>query len=169
MAGSYSEDYYIRVLCEKVTLREVMDTHVVTVGIDQSVSEAQLQFIRHGVTHLIVVDKGNKLAGLLTPKYLYKTQSPRKIVGEEVAMDANTILIDGESFYDKETLDSYSLRKIIMKDPFSLFVDESLARAIAVMAHKRLSCIPIIDADKKVCGIVTDLIIVQFIARILEE
>lgn len=144
-------------------VRDVMDTKVVTVREDDDFSVAQRKFVENHITHLVIVNNQYQLVGLISQKYIYKTQSPRKIIGDELEPDPG-ILLDGDSFYLKETLDSYILRNIMKKNPFVLTPDDSLAEVIINMAKKNLGCIPIVDANRKICGVVTSQEIVQYLA-----
>ncbi len=151
-------------LFEKIKLKDVMKSPVVTIYEDDELSIAEERFTVHGVSYLPVVSHGNKLVGLLTQKYVYKTQSPRRIIShEEIDFNPNVIL-DGEAYYSKETLDSYILRNIMKHDPFSLGPDDNLADAISNMNRLVIGCIPIVDEQKKVIGVLTIREIIVFLA-----
>ena len=116
---------------------------------------------------MLVVDSNNKLVGLISQKYLYKVQSPRKLMNEEQAYVPG-VLVDGDSVYNKEVLDGYILRQVMFKKPFTMSPEHTLAEAVLYMSSRNVSCIPVVDADHVVMGVVTNREIVNFIARILE-
>ena len=151
---SYPEDYYIRVLFEKVKVKEIMVTKVIKLYEDDELSRAEEIFVTQGVSYLPVVTHNDELVGLLTQKYLYKTLSPRKIDREEIDY-APDIIVDGQSFYDKDSLDSIILKNIMHKDPFTLSPEDSAGRAIVEMVKQNIGCICIIRDNRKLCGIVT--------------
>lgn len=153
--------------CKNTKLKDVMSSPVVKIYEDEEFSVAEETFLKKNLYYLPVVDRDNKLVGIVSHKYIYKTQSPRKIVGaEEIEYDPN-IIIDGDSFYDKESLDRYILRSIMHKNPFTLKADDSIADAILAMAQKNIGCIPIVKKDKTVCGILTKQDIVQVLSSML--
>jgi len=164
---NYHEDYYIRVLFEKVKLREVMTVPVITINEEEDFSLAEEIFLKNNIFYLPVVDKNNKLSGLISHKYLYKTQSPRKMI-EEVNQ-ADDVLIDGDSFYNRETLNSYILQNVMINDPFTLGPDVTLSEGVLSLSRRKIGCIPIVDKNHKVCGIFTTQNIITYISRILVE
>jgi len=148
---------YTKILCS-----EVMNKNFVTINEDDEFSLAEEKFVVHGIYYLIVL-RGRELAGLISHKYLYKTQSPRKILGDGIDYNPN-IVIDGDAFYDKETLDSYILEHIMLKDPFTLGPDNTLADVVQAMSKRKIGCIPIIDKKRKVLGIITEKDLIKYIA-----
>ena len=102
----------------QVKIGNVMNKAVVTVYEDEDLSIAQEKFLAHTVSHILVLDRRDRLSGLISQKYLYKTYSPRKIINDNVGIDKNVIL-DGDSYYDKNSLNGYILRTAMKKAPFS--------------------------------------------------
>ncbi|MBF0521677.1 MAG: CBS domain-containing protein [Candidatus Omnitrophica bacterium] len=163
----YKDDVaQIKKFFENIKLEEVMDKQVVTIREDADGSEAQVKFINNKINHLIVIDADKKVVGLISRKYLYKTQSPRKIMQEEMDYEPG-IVIDGDSFYEKETLDNIILSNIMFRNPFTLGPQDKLAKAVKAMGERFIACIPIVDANQKVIGVITDLEVIRFIAKIL--
>jgi acetoin utilization protein AcuB len=158
---------YLKVLLETTKLKAIMKTPVVTIREDEDFSQAQIKFLNNHTSHLLVVDHDHKLVGVVSQKYIYKTQSPRKIVSEEMDYDPD-ILVDGDSFYTKETLNNYILRSIMSKNPLSLMADDPVSKAVVLMAKRNISCIPIVDSQKHIEGVITDKEVIRFIASSLE-
>lgn len=157
---------YLRKLFQNVKVGDVMMTPAISIHETDNFSVAQEKFVDQHLTHICVVNDAGHLVGLISQKYLYKAQSPRKIFGEELEYDPD-IIIDGDSFYDKEVLDSYMLPKIMSRDPFTMKIDQPLEDAIFNMANKRLGCVPIIDDKDVLRGVLTDQLIVKFLSTIL--
>jgi len=150
---------------KQTKLKFLMSKHAVTLHVDDELSEAFVKFTGDNVTHLIVVDNERRVVGLISQKYLYKTRSPRKIVSEEMEYRPD-LLRDGEdAFYTKDMLDSYILSKVMQNNPLTLTQEDTLAEAILHMANKKLSCIPIVDKDKRIEGILTHQEIINFLSR----
>lgn len=172
MRSSHAEDFYIRKLFEKAKIKEIMKTDVVKIREEDALSDAQERFVSTGISHLLIVDQHNKLTGLITPKYLYKAISPRKVSNQklelEVMEDENSI-VDGGSYYAKEELNTISVTSIMKKDPFTLEPENTVGEGILYMATKIVSCIPIVDEDREVVGIFTNQEIVSFLMSVLTE
>lgn len=172
MGVSHAEDFYIRKLFEKARIKEIMRTDMVKIHESDDLSQAQEKFIKEGITHILVVDKNEQLTGLLSPKYIYKAISPTKFaVGkmEGVIKQGKYTIIDGDSYYIKDDLNKLSIIDIMMKNPFTLRAEDTIAEGILSMARKNISCIPILGEHTELAGIFTHQEIVIFFTRILTE
>jgi len=109
----------LKTIFENILVSEIMKKKPITIYSDQEVSEAQEMFTNHMLSHLLVIDREQQLIGLLTQKYLYKAQSPRKFLTNDILYDPN-IIVDGDAFHLKESLNSYILSKMMKKFPFTL-------------------------------------------------
>ena len=161
-------DDYIRGILENIKIKTVMNTDVIKIREYEELSRAEELFIKYGIYYLPVVNQYNKLVGLLSQKYLYKTQSPRHIDKDQLKYGTD-IIVDGNAFYDKETLDGYILRNVMLKDPFTLTPDDSVLHAILEMAKRKIGCICVINVEKKVCGMITESDLVRTTAQILSN
>lgn len=155
-----------RAMMENINVSEVMSKSFVVVEQNANVSDVQVKFKDSRASHVLVIDESQRLVGLVSQKYLYKTQSPRKMLSDDMRYSADTI-IDGDSFYSKETLDSYILKRIMMKNPFSLNLESNVVDAILNMATRTIGCVPVVDDRRKIKGVITHLEIVEFMGRIL--
>ena len=152
----YSEDYYVRVLLNKVPLKDVMTEKVISIREDAPFHEVADKIMKNSIRHLPVVDQDNKLIGLMTERDLYKIQSPRR-------------LEDGTWYYDQEILDNFILKDVMIPKPYVLKPENTVAEAILKMVQKKYGCIPIVDYKDMLCGIVTYVDLLKLAARILEE
>ena len=62
---------------------------------------------------------------------------------------------DGAYLYDPVELTKYILKQHVIQKVYSLTPEDSLEKAVELMAQYKLGCMPIVDADKKVVGITT--------------
>jgi len=152
-------------IIKQTKIKHIMNRHVVTINADDEFSEVQIKFSHDHVTHLVVVDSDKKVVGLVSQKYLYRTQSPRKVVNEEMEYRPDLLRDSDDTFYTKEMLNSYILSHIMQKKPLCLAPEDSLAEAILQMANKKLGCIPIVDQDQKIQGILDHFEIINFLSR----
>ena len=79
------------------------------------------------------------------------------------------IIVDGDSYFDKDMLDAFPLRTVMKREPFTLGPDDPVSRAIMHMAVKNVGCIPIVDDKQKILGIITNQDIVNLLAVLLGE
>ena len=149
-----------------IKVSDVMNKEVVSVRQDADGSQVQEKFIRYKVNHIIVTDGYGKLVGLVSRKYLYKTQSPRKIMQEEIDFEPD-LIIDGDNFYSRETLDSIIIHNIMQKNPLTLGPEESFTQVIKLMSSRFTACIPIVDKEGRAIGVMTDIDAIRFFAKVL--
>ncbi len=149
-----------------IKVSKIMTTRVFSIRQDANLSQAVRLFTDQNLTHLPVVDSNNKVVGLLSHMYIYKTQAPRRFIEGEVT-PAEDMLIDGDGFYLKETLDRFYLKNIMKPDPMTVHLDESLAIVVHAMANRRIGCIPVVDDLKNLVGIITNQDVINFLAMML--
>ena len=150
------EDYYIKVLLNKVHLKDVMTTKIVSINVDAPFSQVEQKMRECKVRHVPVVDENNKLVGLMSQRDLYRIHPPHR--DEE-----------GNWVYDQESLDSVILKHVMTKDPFALSPDNTMADALPPMVERKYGCIPIVDKDRHLCGIITQMDILKIALQILRE
>ena len=140
----------INSLLQSTTLGQIMIKPVISVREDDEFHVVQERMSHHGIRHLPVVNEAGVLVGLLTERYLYKIHSPRK-------------LEDGSWYYDKVTLDNFILKNVMIKDPFVLTAESSLAEAMQTMSQQKYGCVVVVDDYHMPCGIVTRNDILKFL------
>ena len=156
----------IQGMLRDIKVSKIMTTRVFSVGGDANLSQAVRLFTDQALTHLPVVDENSKVIGLLSHMYIYKTQAPRKFVEGEMTADPDMVM-DGDGFYLKETLDRFSLKAIMKKNPLTVNLNESIAVVVHAMANRRIGCIPVVDDLKNLVGIVTNQDVINFLAMML--
>lgn len=156
MRLNYPEDFHIRALLKKVKIQEVMTTPVISIDVEAPFGNVvKLSQGRH-IRHLPVVNSQMEVVGLMTQRDLYKIQPPHKNE-------------DGQWVYDFDMLDGIILKTVMTPNPVTLTHDRPLAEAILPMVRHKYGCIPIVDQQKKLCGIITSYDILKIAFDILEE
>ena len=107
------------------------------------------------IKHLPIVNDDEQLVGLITLSDLYRTCSPRRRFE------------DGSFFYDKSQLDSFILKNVMTKNPFTLKEKNTLKDALDVMVRGGFGCIPVVDDNRNIKGIVTQTDIIRIVTVIL--
>ena len=183
----HTEDFYIKALLNKVKLKEIMTSNVITILENERFSAVEEKMRVFGIRHLPVVDENNKLTGIITQLDLYQIQSPRR-------------LEDGSWFYDQKSLDSHILKHVMTQKTYSLGPEDTVAQAIMLMVidllstnenvkspasvgnagwrfdigmekvnNKKCGCVPVVAKDQSISGIVTRHDIIKIAAQILRE
>jgi CBS domain-containing protein len=150
----------LKAFINKVTIGQVMTKPSYTVEMEEELSVIESLFTQHGIRHMPIVDLSGKLVGLITQRSLYKIRSPRRLPETGVVFGDDKI-VDGDSYYEKSTLDSYILKEVMLKNPPTLKAENSLADALKVMVEKKMGCVIIVNDEKKVEGIISRLDILK--------
>jgi len=142
----------IKILLKEASVEDIMTKKVISIRVDAPFSKVPKILHEHNIRHLPVVDKKNKLVGLITQRDLFKIQSPRK-------------LMDGQWYYDDEILNCIILKNVMMKKPFMMTPEISLKRALEKMVYSKHGCILIVNPNKVLCGIITQIDILEIFVQ----
>ena len=121
-------------------LNEIMQSRVVIVDIDSSLWEIKMIFDNTKFHHLLVTE-GDKLAGIISDRDYLKATSPN--LGTENATDK-----------DLSTLNKRA-HLIMTRKLHTLTTEQSIVDAIALFNQQSISCIPIIDDQNNIEGIIS--------------
>lgn len=109
------------------------------------------------IKHLPVVNDQGHLVGLITLSDLYRTCSPKKNVE------------DGTYCYEKDALNRFILKYVMTANPVTMGVDNTLMEALNLMVEGTFGCVPVVDQNHMLVGIVTQTDMLRTIARLLKE
>ena len=74
---------------------------------------------------------------------------------------------DGSFFYDKSQLDGFILKNVMTKDPCTLKEYNTLKDALEIMTKGGFGCIPVVDDDRRIKGIITQTDIIRIVSSVL--
>lgn len=123
-----------------MSVEQIMTRKVVTVELDTSLETINKLFGLSRFHHLLVVDQGS-LVGIISDRDLFKALSPN--------LDQNLA-----NQHDLATLKKRA-HQIMSRKLVTLPIDASLKRVAETFVERRVSCIPIVNADMEVQGIVS--------------
>jgi CBS domain-containing protein len=113
------------------TVADVMTREVVTLNSEQTFGEAMAMLANRPFRHFLVIDPNSKLAGVISDRDMLRVMG-------------NTTDWKTKKIADVMTRDVYTVSP---ETPLSTAVHE-------IVAH-RINCLPVLDRDEKVCGIIT--------------
>jgi acetoin utilization protein AcuB len=122
-------------------LRSIMTTRVVTVEVDDSLEVVKQIFDAMKFHHLLVVDTGKTLCGVISDRDLLRALSPYVGTASENARDTATL--------------RKRVHQIMSRKPVTLPPEAAVTDAINLFLTSRVSCIPIVDPHLKPVGIVS--------------
>ncbi len=156
MRLKYAEDFYVRSLLNKVTLKEVMTSPTISIDVKAPFSQVAKHFQQYRIRHLPVTNQKKEVVGIISQRDLYKIQPPHKN-------------IDGQWVFDYEVLDDIILGNVMTTEPFIMNQNCTLAQALDPMVRNKYGCVPVINDEKQLCGILTQFDILKIGFQILQE
>ena len=135
-------------------LKEIMTKDPVTLNIDESFCRVAQIFQEKDIRHLPIVNGQGLILGIISQRDLNRITSPKK--GP-----------NGEYLYDPEELTKYVLKQHVIQKVSSLSPEDTLEKAVAIMTEKKLGCMPIVNPDSKVIGIVTAIDLLKLFLEFL--
>ena len=139
-------------LLRKTKLKDVMASPVITVGENDDFHVVHDKMTTHDIRHLLVIDCNGRVVGLISQRHLYKIHSPRR-------------LENGEWYYDKDMLDSFILKNVMVKEPYVLKPGDTLEQAMKDIVGFKIGCITIVDDYGLPVGIITRNTIIKFFLK----
>ncbi len=121
-------------------IKDLMTTPVVSVEMDDTLAVVKEIFDHTRFHHLVVVE-GGKLYGLLSDRDLFKALSP----------GVGTL---AESNQDRAALGRRA-HQIMSRRPIVIGMDQDLRDALQLFDDHHLSCLPVVDANQNLVGILT--------------
>jgi acetoin utilization protein AcuB len=119
----------------------IMTTRVVSVHMDDRLDVVKQIFDTLKFHHLLVVDDGNKLVGIVSDRDLLKALSPYIGGAAETARDLATL--------------NRRVHQIMSRQLITLRSEALIADAVRLFLEHRISCIPIVGVGSKPVGIVS--------------
>ena len=136
-------------------VKDLMSKKLFTVGPEDMLDKVFYLFNFEAIRHLPVIEKG-KVIGVLSDRDLKKVLGPRKkIVTDKV---------DGTQF----TVNARKVRTIMNRALTTIGPDEKAADAAAIMAKKKIGCLPVVKKGKLV-GIITSTDILRAYVKLSHE
>jgi acetoin utilization protein AcuB len=126
---------------EQIRLETIMQQNVIRANMDSTLGDAMTICFQHRIRHLPILNNQGKLAGLVTDRDLRFYISHR----------LGTIM---ENNSDRETLHHHvnvmMVRRVITGRP-----EMTVANAARLMLDNHVGCLPVVDAESHILGIVT--------------
>jgi CBS domain-containing protein len=145
-------------MSEDLQVKDIMTTKVVTLGINDTLATAVKMFERHNYDGFPVVDQDGRLQGIVTEYDLLVQGAQKHLPTAFNLKDANS---DSKDQFEK--LKQIKVSEVMTVDPLVINADakvEDLAKEFA--QHHKVNPIPVIDADKKLLGVVSRYDIIRF-------
>jgi acetoin utilization protein AcuB len=118
-----------------------MTARVVSVEVDDALEVVKRIFDSVKFHHLLVLDSGKKLCGVISDRDLLRALSPYVDTPSENARDTATL--------------KKRVHQIMTRRPITLPPEATVTDAVTLFLDHRVSCIPIVDESFRPVGIVS--------------
>jgi CBS domain-containing protein len=137
-----------------VLVRDLMTDPVVTLGLGDTLAQAETTMLRARVRHLPVTDGGERLLGLVTHGMLLASW-----VGH------------GDPLHERhsDVARDVPIEMIMRREVITIPPDAPAAEAARIMEEKHVGCVPVVGDDGRMVGIVTESDFVRFARMYLER
>lgn len=125
---------------EEKTIHGIMTTRVISVAMDDTLQSIRRIFNTRNLHHLLVME-GELLCGVISDRDLLRALSPFMDSAAEQVRD--TVVLQKRA------------HQIMTRQPIVAHPDDTLDTAAALMRYHKISCLPIVDYQLQVQGIVT--------------
>ncbi|WP_432453268.1 CBS domain-containing protein [Agarivorans sp. QJM3NY_29] len=122
-------------------IKDIMQTRVVSVDMDQRLFDIKDIFDNVSFHHLVVLDDDDQVVGVLTEADVLAALSPFLGKAAENQRDIKTL--------------TQRVHQLMTRDPQCCFAITSVTDAGHLMIEQGLSCLPVIDEHQHLQGIVT--------------
>lgn len=120
-------------------LKDIMTARVVSVEADDTLEAVKKIFDSVKFHHLLVIDSGKKLIGVISDRDLLRGLSPYVGTPSENARDTATL--------------KKRVHQIMTRQPITLPPEAPIADAVKLFLDHRVSCIPVVDQSFRPVGI----------------
>ena len=137
-----------------VLVSHIMTTNVVTFFREQTLPLAEDVMRIHRFRHLPVIDNDRRLVGLVTQRDLLRAQ-----------IGALTGLSDTER---RARQANVHISELMTRDVWTVTPRTLASRAGQTLLDHKFSCLPVIDDDRVLCGIITERDFLRFAIKALD-
>ena len=130
----------IRMGRRDMNVQEIMVAEVVIVDMDTRLSSLNKILQQEKIHHLLVVENA-ELVGIVSDRDILRTISPFLDTPNEQPKDRHTLDI--------------KTHHIMSRNPITVSGDTSLREAIILLVSNDISCLPVINGENKIAGIIT--------------
>lgn len=136
-------------------IEDIMNKGVFTISVSDTIKKADELMRDEKIKHLPVVE-GTKYVGIITDRSIIE-YSLRQLYDFEDNL--------GEGSHNLIT----DFQRIITKQDNVIYPEDSVKKAIKMMAKYKLECLPVVDWKMNLLGIITTSDIMLFIHKLMEE
>jgi CBS domain-containing protein len=130
------------ILAGPLRVAELMTSETTSMSADQTFGELVTMMANRSFHHVLVVDGDKNLCGVISDR------------------DVLRVLARSPQWHSKQ------LSEIMTQEPVTTTPDMLISAAVREMLAKRISCLPVVGADGRLCGILTSTDLLKALERL---
>lgn len=134
---------------------DLMTSKVETIGMDTILSDVWKIFKQHRFHHLPVVDENQKLIGMISDRDVLFNISPRVESGNATVAEIEVLRKPAHQF--------------MSRGPLTVYPNTSATRALRNIIENGVSCLPVVDDESNLLGILTWRDVIKFVLERAEQ
>lgn len=132
-----------------------MQTKVITIEPEKSIIDAAKLMLEKNINGLPVIDKENKVIGIITQSDLILTQKKFNLPSFFTLLDSFIPLTSLNKLEEEiKKMSAATVKEAMTQDPYCLSPTDTIEDIAQVMAEKKFHTLPVVDEKKKLLGIV---------------
>ncbi len=132
-----------------MAIEKIMSDQVITLDIDANLEQAKILFADHHIHHILIVNQG-ELSGVITDRDVHKHLSPAIGTNKETVRDVSLL--------------QKKVHLIMSRNLVTATKNTSLNEAVLLFHDNHVSCLPVVDEQRHVLGIITWRDIIKVLA-----
>lgn len=133
---------------KNMKIKDMMTKELFFLRPNRKISKVEEVMDWFDIRHVLITDDNNKLLGVISQRDLF-----RILIGNMTELE------------DKKFINQIYVTDLMTKNPLTTTANVSIRHAAKLMTKNKISCLPVLDRNKKVIGIVTDTDIVRSCSR----
>ncbi|MEE9492379.1 MAG: CBS domain-containing protein [Gammaproteobacteria bacterium] len=122
-------------------IADIMTQRIVTVDMDDTVKVIHDIFKQVKFHHILVINKNKHLQGVISDRDILKSLSPYLDTPSELPRDAATL--------------RKHAHQVMTRHPVTIYDDETVMQGIHRFLEQSVSCLPVLNRDEEVQGILS--------------
>jgi acetoin utilization protein AcuB len=137
---------------EQTLIGDIAVRNVYTILPEASAIIAAKVMVDNGIRHLVVVDDSKQVIGVLSQRSILKQLSPWLSQIEGVPKPDGPIPF-------------ISVEDVMTSPAITARADDTIQETASLMAAEKLGCMPVVDGENRIAGIVSVIDVLRFISR----
>jgi CBS domain-containing protein len=149
------------------TVADIMNSDVVSVHVEDDVESLLRLMRRHELPGVPVVDHSDRVIGIVTEDDLVIREEDADIhLPHHIDLWGGVIYLESTKHYEERLRRAFAstVGDMMTRDPVTVGPDDSVHHAARLIAQKKHNRLPVVDADRKLLGVVTRVDVLEALA-----